>query len=309
MNKQTIIIVTPVYEDRIAAEKLFQELKFEFKKTPIFVIAVDDGSVNNPLVSSKTNDMNGLIIKLNRNVGHQQAISIGLHYASDHYPDNDLVVMDCDGEDLPSSASVLIEKLHKSDNYDVVVAQRRSRKESWLFKTFYVFYRCLFRLLTGKSITFGNFMAIKPSALFRLVRMQELWTHLAGCVVISKLRIYREPIDRGSRYHGQSKMSFVSLVQHGFKALTVFAEDVLIRIAIGCISMATFVVIGIFLVFLLKVINMATPGWASLLIGVLFLILLQTGMITLLCLLLTNLSKKTSINFTYKNFIATISKL
>ena len=77
MNKQTIIFVMPVYEDRIAAEKLFQELKFEFQKNPIFVIAVDDGSVIKPLNSSKKNDIDGLIIRLNRNVGHQQAISIG----------------------------------------------------------------------------------------------------------------------------------------------------------------------------------------------------------------------------------------
>lgn len=309
MNKQTIIFVMPVYEDRIAAEKLFQELKFEFQKNPIFVIAVDDGSVIKPLNSSKKNDIDGLIIRLNRNVGHQQAISIGLHYVADHYSDNSVVVMDCDGEDLPSSASLLIEKLKENDDFDIVVAARRSRKESWLFKAFYVFYRYLFRLLTGKSIAFGNFMAIKPKALRRLVRMQELWTHLAGSVVTSKLRIYSEPTDRGPRYHGQSKMNFVSLVQHGFKALTVFAEDVLIRIAVGCLLMAAFVVISIFIVFLLKLINMATPGWASLLIGMLFMILLQTCMIALLCLLLTNISKKSQANIDYKYFIDQVIKL
>jgi len=308
MNKQNIIFITPVYEDRIAAEKLFEELIFEFKKKSIFIIAVDDGSVSNPLVPVKKNDIDGLIIQLNRNVGHQQAIAIGLHYVAEHYAGNSVVVMDCDGEDLPSSASLLIEKL-KNDGCDVAVAKRRSRTESWLFKTFYVFYRYLFRLLTGKSIAFGNFIAIKPRALSRLVRMQELWTHVAGSVVISKLRIYEEPTDRGSRYHGQSKMNFLSLVQHGFKALTVFAEDVLIRIAVGCLLMAAFVVMSIFIVFLLKLINMATPGWASLLIGMLFMILLQTCMIALLCLLLTNIGKRPQANIDYKNFIDQVIKL
>ena len=36
------------------------------------------------------------------------------------------------------------------------------------------------------------------------------------------------------RYAGQSKMNFVGLALHGFKALMVFAEDVLVRVGIVC---------------------------------------------------------------------------
>ena len=54
-------------------------------------------------------------------------------------------------------------------------------------------------------------MALKPKAAKRLVAMQELWIHIAGCVLTSKLRIDNCLLDRGSRYAGQSKMNFVGL--------------------------------------------------------------------------------------------------
>ena len=64
--------------------------------------------------------------------------------------------------------------------------------------------------------------------------MEELWLNLAGCVLTSKLRVKTLDIDRGKRYNGESKMNFVSLTLHGFRALMVFAEDVLVRVGIIC---------------------------------------------------------------------------
>ena len=47
-NQFKIIIVTPVYEDRDASSKLFDELYKNFGDD-LYVIAVDDGSVRYPL--------------------------------------------------------------------------------------------------------------------------------------------------------------------------------------------------------------------------------------------------------------------
>lgn len=148
-------------------------------------------------------------------------------------------------------------------------------------------YKALFQLLTGRKISFGNFMAVGPIGLKRLAAMQELWMHVAGCVLSSKLRIQTLPIDRGPRYAGKSKMNFVGLALHGFRALMVFAEDVLVRVGLMCALVAGLTVSASFLAIGLKLANFATPGWFSVALGILLLVLLQTGALTLMTLMLT----------------------
>lgn len=303
--KKDLIIVTPIYEDNEASAKLFKELSNEFDGN-LFVVAIDDGSVKEPVEISNliSVGLDGIVIKLKRNVGHQRAIAIGLGYVSEHISKNQkVVIMDSDGEDTPKSIKELVKPLELS-NVDVVVAQRKSRVESLKFKAFYVVYKWVFSILSGRKISFGNFMALKPNAVKRLSSIQELGTHIAGTVLSSKLRIKTISLDRGARYAGQSKMNFVGLVLHGFKGLMIFAEDVLVRVGIVSAVIAGFAIAGAILAILLKVSGFATPGWFSMALGILFLVFLQTGTMTLMMLMLTGVVKGGSIKpFDYKIFV------
>lgn len=283
-----LVVVTPVYEDLEASSQLFSELHRQFGKD-VYVVAVDDGSVKQPLdVSSlQRAQIDGVVLKLRRNVGHQRAIAIGMGYVADHMQESQAVVMmDSDGEDLPSTIPALLECLSNPD-LDVVVAQRKSRVETIRFKAFYVLYKGFFSLMTGRAISFGNFMAMKYPAIRRLVAMQELSIHVAGAVLASKLRTEACPLDRGPRYAGQSKMNFVGLALHGFKALMVFAEDVLVRVGVACAGIAVLAVVGAAAAIFLKLIGFSTPGWFSIALGILVLMFLQTGALALMTLMLT----------------------
>lgn len=288
IHNHSLIVVTPVYEDVEASSRLFQELAQEFKQK-VFVVAVDDGSVKQPvsIASLEHAGVQGVVLKLRRNVGHQRAIAIGLGYASEHIQQGQqIVVMDSDGEDLPSTIHALLKNL-ESEDVDVVVAQRKSRVETWRFKAFYQIYKRFFSLMTGRAISFGNFMAMKSHAVKRLVVMQELSIHVAGAVLASKLRSAPCSLDRGPRYAGQSKMNFVGLVLHGFKGLMVFAEDVLVRVGIACAAIAGFAVLGTATAVILKLLGYSTPGWFSIALGILVLMFLQTGALALMTLMLT----------------------
>lgn len=306
---QSTVIVTPVFEDRQASARLFAELAGSMGRE-LFVVAVDDGSVQQPVGVASIEDagLQGVVITLRRNVGHQRAIAIGLSWVAENLPQRDfVVVMDSDGEDLPASIPRLLDSLG-SEAVDVVVAQRRGRVESWHFRTFYAVYKWLFRLLSGHSISFGNFMAMKPAAVKRLVAMQELWIHVAGCVLTSRLRVQPCVLDRGPRYAGRSKMNFVGLALHGFRGLMVFAEDVLVRVGMACALIATFSVIGGATAIVLKVLNFATPGWFSVALGILLLVFLQTGALTLMTLMLTGVVKGSTLSSVdYRAFIASIT--
>jgi polyisoprenyl-phosphate glycosyltransferase len=311
MNQHRIIVVTPVYEDVEASSRLFQELGAQFHRY-VFVVAVDDGSVKQPLeIDSLENaGIKGVVLTLRRNVGHQRAIAIGLGYVSEHIqPEQCVVVMDSDGEDLPSTIPDLFNRL-TADDVDVVVAQRKSRVETFRFKAFYAVYKGFFGLMTGRAISFGNFMAIKAPAVKRLVAMQELSIHVAGAVLASKLRTGICPLDRGPRYAGQSKMNFVGLALHGFKALMVFAEDVLVRVGIACAGIAAFSLIGVTAAIVLKLIGFSTPGWFSVALGILLLMLLQTGALALMTLMLTGVVRGGTVTtaIAYHDFVEEIHK-
>jgi hypothetical protein len=304
-----MIIVMPVYEDREASGQLFRELYAQYG-TSVFVVAVDDGSLRQPIRAEHLDEIGlpGAVIHLRRNVGHQRAIAIGLHYVAENFPTAArTVVMDSDGEDTPATIPQLIAPL-ESDDIDAVVAQRRSRMETIHFKLFYVLYKWIFRLLTGRKINFGNFVALKPAAVRRLASMTELWTHLAGCVLLSKLRVQSEPIDRGRRYAGKSKMNFTGLALHGFRAVMIFAEDVLVRVGIVCAIVAAFAIGASLVATVLKIIGFATPGWFSVSIGILLIVFLQTGALTLVALMLSGVVKGGAESpQQYRNYIDQIS--
>lgn len=303
---ESLIVLMPVYEDTEASSQLFIELAKALDKK-VEVVAVDDGSVKAPLDVGAIYKagLPGVVIKLKRNVGHQRAIAIGLTYIADRIDEpHRVVIMDSDGEDMPSTIKNLLSSLDCNNETDVVVAQRKSRVETLKFRTFYLFYKLLFKLLTGRTISFGNFMALKPAAVKRLVTMQELWTHVAGSVLASKLRIGNCAIDRGPRYAGQSKMNFVNLALHGFKGLMVFAEDVLVRAGIACVLASFLSVFGGVTAIVLKVIGFTTPGWFSVALGILLLVFLQTAALTLMTLMLTGVLKGGAVaKFPYKDFI------
>ncbi|MBF0586881.1 glycosyltransferase [Prosthecochloris sp. N3] len=288
----SLAIVMPVYEDAEASERLFRELFDQFGRD-VFVVAVDDGAIRQPLDihPMRSAFLEGVVIRLRRNVGHQQAIAVGLHYVADHLSGAQrIVVMDSDGEDLPSSIPHLLSVLER-DDIDVVVASRKSRQESLLFKVFYVLYKFLFSLLSGRNINFGNFMALKACALKRISAMQELWVHVAGCVLASKLRLGYLPLDRGPRYAGHSKMNFESLALHGFRGIMVFAERVLVRVGVFCTVIGGLAVLAAVLAIWLKLAGFATPGWFSVALGILMIVFFQTGAITLMTLMLTGVSR------------------
>jgi glycosyltransferase involved in cell wall biosynthesis len=288
-SASTLTIVTPIFEDREASSRLFRELAAKLGMDT-FIVAIDDGSIRHPVDPQCIEEagLKGVVIRLNRNLGHQRAIAAGLCYVAEHRPEEHCIVMDSDGEDLPGAIPSLLNTL-EDNSADIAVATRKSRVASNTFKIFYYFYTRFFHLMTGRRISFGNFMALTPRAVKRLSRMQELWIHVAACVLVSNLQVESCNLDRGARYAGQSKMNFASLTLHGLRAFMVFAEDVLVRVGIACAAIATVSLVGIALSIVFKAIGIATPGWFSVVLGILVLVLMQTGALTLMSLMMTGI--------------------
>ena len=285
MIQTPLVIVTPVYEDTESFYQLAQKIESIYQDQAT-LLAVEDGSLHH-LIDLKQcpSTMSLHVLRLKRNVGHQKAIAIGLSYLEDKLSDTTkVVVMDSDGEDRPETINELTKSLEQ-DNVDIAASVRKSRVESFKFKLFYQVYRLIFRLLTGHNIRFGNFMALKMSAMKRLLTYAELPTHVAGTVILAKCRINTVPIDRGPRYAGQSKMNFAGLVLHGLRALMIFADFVLVRLGLASLIFIVIITFVIMATIFLKSIGMATPGWFSIALGMLTLLLIQIAAFVLMFLM------------------------
>jgi glycosyltransferase involved in cell wall biosynthesis len=288
MNMAKTYIITPVYNDRRSLKQLLDELRpLEQSHGPLQVVIVDDGSLKEPVL---TRELDGYpfaieLIRLRRNLGHQRAISTGLCHVAERADLQQIVILDGDGEDRPQDISALLDRLQTS-GADVVVAQRRKREESRLFKAFYQVYKKLFHLLTGHTIQFGNFCAMTPTALQRLVYMDELQMHFPATIIKSGLGIESVEVDRGKRYFGSSKMNLVSLITHGLSSVAIFTESVLTRIILFCAVIAASSIVLILIALAIKLMGYATPGWFTVAVGALLGLLVQTATITLISLLI-----------------------
>lgn len=299
-------LLIPVFNDWESCARLITDIEKEvsFKKdVSVQYFIVDDCSTDDQLnFSTQVN-----IISLNRNVGHQRAIAIGLCYINDNAPADYVIVMDGDGEDKASDINALLDKavLEKDK---IIFGTRKKRYEGFWFRFFYILYKQIYRLLTGKKISFGNFCAIPFKKVNNLIYVSDIWNHFSGGIIRSRLAYTSIDIDRGTRYHGKSKMNFFALVIHGLSAIAVYTDVLAVRILISTFGLITISLIGIFVVTGIRFFTpFAIPGWASFVVLSFLILIFQAFLISLL-LLFNVLNYRTQRHFIpaleYKNFIA-----
>jgi glycosyltransferase involved in cell wall biosynthesis len=265
-----IAIVLPVFNDWISFRLLASEIDrvAADAKWEASIFAIDDGSVTEDIYTQVDFQFLGHlrvveIVHLTHNVGHQRAIAIGLCHAVSLNEWDAVVVMDADGEDKPQAINILLDQFVVTPD-KIIFARRGARNTSMRFKIFYALYRGLFSLLTGNEISFGNFCAIPRLWLQRVTQFPEIWNHLPGALMRSRLPYTTILIDRGQRYDGDSKMGFVSLISHGLSSMSVFVEAVLIRIIIATLIVSAICLVVIAGLVTIRMLSLwVTPGWTT----------------------------------------------
>jgi glycosyltransferase involved in cell wall biosynthesis len=281
---ENFVIIIPQYNDWEALNLLITKINTDLDPTVLkhaSILVVDDCSSTDrtkPFVPFGGKVIQ--VLRLYRNLGHQKAIAIGLSYVADNIDCDKVIVMDADGEDAPSDINKLVAKSLEVPG-KIIFAQRNKRTENFLFRFFYVIYKYVFKLLTGKVITFGNFSLVPKNRLQNLVRVSEIWNNYPGGIIKSRIPYDSMPTDRATRLAGESKMNFVSLVLHGLSAISVLVDTTAVRILIFSMFMSGVAITFIGIILFLKLIGNATPGWASTLGSTLIILMLQSFLISL----------------------------
>ncbi len=260
----SLAIIAPCFNESGAVQPFLSELEQVLARVEetCLIVLVDDGSLDDTqakvfsFVPSAPNVAVELI-SLPYTTGHQEAIYQGLLYASGSTAQR-FIVMDADGEDDPGA----IIELAAIRDASVVFVARGKRSESIGFRLGYRLYRLLFRLVAGRSISFGNYSMIDRRVLGAV--LDRSFVHYAA--FLSKQPVPSQVIvrDRRRRLDGRSKMGFDDLGIHAFKALIEYSDRLL------ALFLKAFLYLGaVFLVSVLSIVSiklfsdLAIPGWAS----------------------------------------------
>jgi len=259
-----IKILIPVYNDWKSVFKLIENINSEVSKLggEFSVIIVNDGSTEiRPEFSLYLSSLKSIqAINMMENKGHARCNAAGLKYINEKEDFDYVIPMDGDGEDRPEELSLLIKKINEYPN-TVVTANRVKRSEGFLFKLCYLVHKYLTLVFTGQTIKYGNYTCLPKSAVNSMVNEPATWSSFSGA--LAKIVKDRKsiPSERGTRYFGPSKMSFINLLKHSLSIIAVFKTTLLIRsilfliiylfLVIGKISIITLMpVVGVFIMML-----------------------------------------------------------
>lgn len=207
-------------------------------------------------------------ISLSRNFGHQNALMAGLTHAQGQQ----IIIMDGDGQHPARLIPEFLIKLN--EGYDIVHTARKKTADSGVVKSTFssLFYKFINAISdTRIEANQADFKAFSNKVLISLLSFKERELFLRGLFSWMGYKSATIEFEAPARRNGQTKYTFIKMLQLALKATTSFSfKPLRLALMIGsCISLAAFT-FGIFALLSYWQGN-TVPGWASLIIAVMFL--------------------------------------
>lgn len=267
-------VIIPLYNEELNIDYLFERLSLVLNllNMKYEIICVNDGSKDNTierLIDYHYQNPFIKIVNLSRNFGKEIALSAGLDYATGAA----VVPIDADLQDPPELIAEMVEKWR--EGYDVIYATRRSRnEENWLKRfTANAFYRTLNRIsLVPIPHDTGDFRLLDRRVVDALKKMPERNRFMKGLfswVGFKQTSIY---FDRPARYQGESTWNYWRLWNFALDGITSFSFIPLkVWSYIGVLVAIPSFFYASFLVLRTLIFGIDLPGYASIMVAILFL--------------------------------------
>ncbi|MBI5406278.1 MAG: glycosyltransferase family 2 protein [Nitrospirae bacterium] len=255
--------ITPFYE---RASKVLDGLTPQWE-----IICVNDGSQDGSmalLVSLHQKDPRIKVVDLSRNFGKEIALSAGIDYVSGDI----LITMDADLQHPPEVITEMIKKWH--EGCEIVFAFRRSRKaEGWVKRhTSKVFYWLLGWLTDIPSHNrIGDFCLLDRRVVEALKQFQEHNRFMKGLFAWVGFKQDFVMYDMHVRNSGTTKWSYWRLWNFAIEGITSFSSVPLrVWTYVGCCIALISLIYATVLVIQTIALGIDVPGYASLMVGILF---------------------------------------
>lgn len=264
-------VILPIYNEELGLEQFVADL-LPHLGADYEVLFVNDGSSDNSLhIIHKLCSENTQLkyINLSRNFGHQVAVSAGIDYAQ-----GDLVVLiDSDGQDPPDMIPAMLNKMH--EGFDVVYAKRIKREnESFLKKvTASTFYKILNKITSiNIPVDTGDFRVMNRKVVDALKRMPEKQRYLRGQIAWLGFNQTYITYERKGRNAGETGYTYRKMIRLALDAITSFSNWPL-RLATLSGFVCSFIgfLLILYTLYGRFVLQQYQPGWASLMVTIVFL--------------------------------------
>ena len=223
------IILIPVYNDWKSLNLLLSQINDQINYIgSVQILIVNDASTQKPIFNKKNfNKIKEIkVLNLNKNVGSQKAICIGLDYLSKIKSTFYVTIMDGDGEDNPNELSKMLILANKYKN-SVVVSSRLKRNENLIIKLGYKLHLIIAFIFTWKWISFGNFSTFHSKILKKINYNEIYLAYSSG--ILKNFKIVKSFAVRQERYFGTSKVSLIKLIEHSMRVISVYQTRVMIN--------------------------------------------------------------------------------
>lgn len=270
MLPKTLATMLDLRDSMIAKGKINQQSK---------IYLVDDGSKDKTwkILAEQAAQNSALVgVKLSRNKGHQNALYAGLCTTTEDIT----VSIDADLQDDPQNIEAMVDEYLKGN--DVVYGVRSARHTDTFFKRFTAegYYHLMKKMGVDLVFNHADFRLLSRRALESLKEYGESNLFLRGIVREVGYPSSIVEYERQAREAGESKYPLKKMLSFAWKGITAFSTAPLRMITVlGLLSgFASFILIAWVLAIRLLTDN-ATPGWASVLLPLLFI-----GSVQLICL-------------------------
>ena len=274
--------MVPVFNEAEVIDAFYKRLKKlvdSLNPLSYEIIFVDDGSRDgsyHKLVELANSDPNVRVIKFSRNFGHQLAITAGIDAAKG----DAVVVIDSDLQDPPEVIEKFIKKWE--EGYDVVYGIREKREGETKMKLFTaaLFYRLLKAIIKiDIPADVGDFRLMSRRAVEKFRELRERDRFVRGLVSWVGFKQTGVPYMRDKRYAGETKYPYRKMIKFAFDGIASFSNMPLkLATWFGYIT-SLLAFLYACSVFVQKFMGYTVQGWATIMVGMLFL-----GGVQLICL-------------------------
>lgn len=282
MNNKTLSLLVPMYNESEVIPAFFERIQNVLSSLDIEweIVCVNDGSTDNTeaLVQGYAEkDPRIKLVSFSRNFGKEPAMTAALDYASG----SAIIPIDADLQDPPEVIGVMLEKWE--EGFDVVYAKRASRDSDSVVKrsTAHWFYQ-LFNRLSDIPIpeNVGDFRLMDKRVADVIRKMPEKDRFMKGLFSWPGFSATTVEFERQSRESGDSKFNYWKLWNFALSGITSFSTaPIRIGTYLGLVIAAMSFIYGIYIITKTMFFGVETPGYASIVVIVLFL-----GGIQLVCI-------------------------
>ena len=270
---RTLSLVIPMHDEAPVLESLFQQLDATVGQLAVKleIVCVDDGSRDDTLEllrARAARDARVKVLSLSRNFGKEAALTAGLEAAS-----GDMVVpLDADLQDPPELIGEFVTLWEQG--YDVVYGVRSDRTSDTVLKrtSANMFYQ-VFNSVSDYPIpaSTGDFRLMDRKVIEALARLPERNRFMKGLFAWVGFKQVGVPYVRPARMAGTTAWGYRKLFRFAVDGVTAFTTlplRIWTLVGIGAAVLA--IITGVGLIVRVLMVGRDVPGYASLMVALLF---------------------------------------